>query len=388
MLLPDSFDPDRPFPPLTRRLRLGVVGGGRIAQIHAMAARLTGRWEITAGAFSADSSRAGSAAAEWRLPRCYESYDVMATREAMLADGIDAVVITTPNHLHAPVARAFLEAGIDVLCEKPMTGDVSQALSLVKLTGKTDRIFVIAYVHSCFPMIRMARAIIAEGGIGAINQIHAEYIQEWPVTPEARNEPHIEWRLDPARSGPTSCLADLGTHAVHLTEFVSRLPLTHVRAEFHVCVPPKPMEDTVFAWTRHSAAIPGTLMVTRHAPGNPGGLRLRIFGTEGGLEWALDTCGQLKFSRYGEADRIFSKGQGPAETEHPARAPRGFHEGNFGAWATLYTEFAIAVAARRDGFSLPADSLGMPTVAAGADGMRFIDACVRSNEADGGWVAI
>ncbi len=393
MLLPTTIDIDGPFPRLARRLRLGIVGGGRIAVMQAMAARLTGRWAITAGALSSDPVRAKAAAADWHLPasRCYTTYEAMAAAEAAHADGIDAVMITTPNHLHAPVARIFLDAGIDVLCDKPMTTHLPEAEDLVQRTEGTGCVLGVSYVMSCFPMIRQARAIVAEGGIGTVIQMHVEFLQDWLLPPEVQDAPHVQWRLDPARSGPTSCVGDIGTHAAHLATFVSGLPLTHLRAEFHVCAPPKPMEDTVFAWTRHSGSVPGTLMATRLAAGNRGGLRLRIYGTEGGLEWDLESCEQLKFSRCDEPDRILSKGHGHGiapRVERLIHAARGFAEGTFGAWATLYTEFALAVAARRDQRMLPPGYLEMPTAPAGADGMRFVDACVRSNQAEGAWASL
>ena len=344
------------------------------------------------GALSMTPSRARAAAADWYLheDRCYASFAEMAASEAARDDGVDAVMITTPNHLHFDCARAFLEAGIDVLCDKPLTNDVAEAEALVALTNETGCVFGVSYVMSCFPMIRQAREIVASGGIGKINQIHVEFMQDW-MTPEGvADAPHVKWRLDPAKSGKTSCVGDIGTHAAHLAGFVSNLGLTELRAEFHVCGAPKPLEDTFFAWTRHGE-VPGTLMATRLAPGNRGGLRLRIFGSEGGLEWDLEDCDRLKFNRFGEPDRVISRGHGhglSASTERLVRTARGFPEGIIEAWGNLYTEFAMAVAARKDGRQLPDDWLGMPRVADGADGVRFIDACVRSDANAGAWVQI
>ena len=391
-LLPDQIDLDGPFPRLSRRLRLGVVGGGRISAMQASAARLTDRWEVVAGALSSDPGRAKAAAADWYLPeeRCYADFNHMARVEANRPDGVDAVMITTPNHVHFDAARAFLEAGIDVLCDKPLTNELAEADALVDLTRKTGPVFGVSYVMSCFPMIRQAREIVAEGGIGAVNQIHVEFLQDWMTPDDVADAPHVKWRLDPAQSGKTSCVGDIGTHAAHLAQFVSGLELTELRAEFHVCGAPKPLEDTVFAWTRHGA-VPGTLMATRLAPGNRGGLRLRIFGSEGGLEWDLEDCDRLRFNRFGEPDRVISRGHGhgvSARVERLVRAARGFPEGIIEAWAALYSEFAMAVAARRDGREVPDDWLGMPCVADGAAGVRFIDACVASNDEQGAWVAL
>ena len=393
MLLLNEIDENGPFPKLSRRLRLGVVGGGRISGMQAMAARLTDRWEVVAGAFSSDPQRAKAAASDWHLPeeRCYTSFEQMATVEAARPDGVDAVMITTPNHLHFASAKAFLEAGIDVLCDKPLTNEISEAEELVALTQQTRGVFGVSYVMSCFPMVRQAREIVAEGGIGKVNQIHVEFLQDWMTPDDVADAPHVKWRLDPAKSGRTSCVGDIGTHAAHLAGFVSGMPLTDLRAEFHVCGAPKPLEDTFFAWTRHAGNIPGTLMATRLAPGNRGGLRLRIFGSEGGLEWDLENSEKLKFNRFGEPDRVLSRGHGhgvSAATERLVRAARGFPEGIIEAWGNLYSEFAIAVAARRDGVALPDGYLGMPEVADGMRGVQFVDACVASHEAGGTWVSV
>ncbi|SDJ32105.1 Gfo/Idh/MocA family protein [Aliiruegeria lutimaris] len=392
-LFPDNLNFDGPFPRLSRRLRLGIVGGGRIAATQAMAARMSDHWEVVAGALSSSQESARSRAAEFRIApdRAYASFEEMAAAETRHSEGVDAVMITTPNHLHHAAARAFLNAGIDVLCDKPLTNEVSEAEDLVGLTSASGCVFGVSYVMSCFPMVRQARQIVSEGGLGRINQIHVEFLQDWMTPEEVADAPHVKWRLDPSKTGKTSCVGDIGTHAAHLAQFVSGLPLTDLRAEFHVCGAPKPVEDTFFAWTRHAGEVPGTLMATRLAPGNRGGLRLRIFGSEGGIEWDLEKAEQLRFNRFGEADRTISRGHGhgvsPA-TERLVRTGRGFPEGIIEAWGNLYTEFAMAVAARKDGLRIPEGWLGMPTVADGAKGVQFIEATVRSNEAGGEWVEL
>ena len=392
-ILPEDIDFDGAFPAQFRRMRLGVVGGGRISQTQAMAARLTDRWEVVAGALSSDPDRAKAAAADWHLPeeRCYISFAKMAEAESRRADGVDAVMITTPNHVHHDAALAFLDAGIDVLCDKPLTNEVGEAEALVDAAARTGCVFGVSYVMSCFPMIRQAREIVAAGGVGEINQIHVEFMQDWMTPDDIAMADHVKWRLDPAKSGRTSCVGDIGTHAAHLAQFVSHLPLTHLRSEFHVCGATKPLEDTFFAWTRYDENVPGTLMATRLAPGNRGGLRLRIFGSEGGLEWDLEHSEYLKHARFGEPDRILSRGHGHGvspRTERLIRTGRGFPEGLIEAWGNLYTEFALATAARRDEIEVPDTWLDMPRVADGAAGVRFIDATVRSNEKGGAWVQV
>ena len=393
MLLPVHFDFNGLFPRLSRKLRLGVVGGGRVSHMQAMAARLSNHWEIVAGAFSSDPMRAKSAADEWFVPqeRCYQNFIEMAACEAKRKDRVDAVMITTPNHLHYPAAKAFIEAGIDVLCDKPLTNELDEAEALNELVQASDNVFGVSYVMSCFAMIRQARHIIKEGGVGKINQIHVEFMQDWMTPDHIADAPHVKWRLDPSKSGKTSCVGDIGTHAAHLATFVSHLPLTHLRTEFHVCGTPKPLEDSFFAWTRYAESIPGTLMATRLAPGNRGGLRLRVFGSKGGIEWDLENSEQLKFNRFGEADRIITRGHGHGVAPHVerlVRTARGFSEGIIEAWGNLYSEFAMSVAARKDGLNPPTSWLEMPRLCDGINGVRFIDACVRSNQSGGNWVDI
>jgi len=390
-LLPTHLTFDGPFPRLSRRLRIGIVGGGRIAVTQAMAARLSHCWEVIAGALSSDPQTAKIRGADWYLAedRCYSSYQEMARTEAQRPDGIDAVMITTPNHVHYDVACYFLKAGIDVLCDKPLTNDFSEAADLVQLTHQTRQVFGVGYAMASFPMVRQAREMVKNGAIGKVCQIHVEFMQDWMIPEDVAQADHVKWRLDPARSGRTSCTGDIGTHAQHLAAFVSGLEMTHLRAEMHVCGAPKALEDTVFMMTRFAGDVPGTLLATRIASGNRGGLRLRVFGREGGIEWDMEQAEFLKFNRYGEPDQILSRGQGHGLepcVERLTRTGRGFPEGIIEAWGNLYTEFAMAVAVRRDGVSMPVDWLNYPTVEQGAQGVRFIDAAVESHQAGGAWV--
>ena len=390
-LLPTDLDFEGAFPHLSRRLRIGIVGGGRIAVIQAMAARLSDRWEVAAGALSSDPQLAKTRGAQWYLPqdRCYSSYKEMAEVEAQRPDGIDAVMITTPNHVHYDAARTFLKAGIDVLCDKPLTNDYSEAVDLVRLTRETGLVFGVCYTMASFPMVCQAREMVRNGAIGKVNQIHVEFMQDWMIPDDIGEADHVKWRLDPARAGATSCTGDIGTHAHHIATFVSGLEMTHLRAEMYVCGAPKALEDTVMMMTRFAGDVPGTLIATRIASGNRAGLRLRVFGSAGGIEWDLEKPEFLKFNRYGESDRILSRGPGHGihlDVERFVRLARGFSEGMIEAWGNLYTEFAMAVAARRDGVPPPPEWLKYPTVEQGAQGVRFVDAAVESHKAGGAWM--
>lgn len=392
-LLPPSPEKLPVFPKLSRRLRLGIVGGGRIATMQANAARLSNCWDVVAGALSSDPNQSIARGSQWCLDqeRCYPSFDEMAEAERERPDGVDAVMITTPNHVHFASAKAMMAAGIDVLCDKPMTNEVSEADQLVELAGQSGCVFGVSYVMSCFPMVRQAREIVAAGTLGEINQIHVEFLQDWMIPQSASDADHVKWRLDPAKSGGTSCTGDIATHAAHLAQFVSGLTLQAVSANMHVCGSPKPLEDTVFMMTQYDNEIPGTLMATRLASGNRGGLRLRIFGSKGGLEWDLEQAERLKLSIFGQPDQILTRGHGhgiSASVERLVRTGRGFPEGIIEAWANLYTEFAMAVAARRDGITIASDWLNLPSVEHGHAGVRFVDAALRSHQAEGAWIKI
>ena len=383
-LLPEDFAWGDSFPQLSRRLRLGIVGGGRIAVTQAMAARMSGYWDIVAGALSTQSQRSLIRAQQFHIAedRVYHCYQQMAESEAQRPDGIDAVMITTPNHLHYDVAQNFLRAGIDVMCEKPLTNHYTEAQKLVELRQQYQRTFAVCYTMSCFPMVRQAREMVRNGAIGKINQIHVEFMQDWMMADAVYKAEHVQWRLDPERAGLTSCTGDIGTHAQHLATFVSGLDLISLRAQMLVCGLPKQLEDTVMLFAQYSGDVPGTLIATRFASGNRAGLRLRLFGDQGGLEWDLEKPELLKYNRHGEPDQILSRGQGHgiyANVERLSRLARGFSEGSIESWANLYTEFAVAVAANKDQRGIPENWLSYPTVEQGAQGVRFIEAVVQSH---------
>ena len=381
-------------PLLPRRLRLGFVGGGRgglVGVWHAAGARLSNHWDIVAGALSSDPERARASAADWIIPpeRSYADHARMARAEAARPDGIDAVVICTPNHTHFAIASAFLEAGIDVICDKPMTTTVADAEALVALAGEAGRLLLVSYPYGHHAMVRQARALIGQGAIGTIRQFHVEYLQEWATGPADPAVGGQVWRQDPALAGPSSALGDIGTHAYHLLAHVTGLDVTGLRADFHVCGAPKRLEDTAFVTLRLTGDIPGLMHVTQAAPGQHCGLRLRIWGDEGGLVWDQEHPEELRLSRLGEADRIIRRGQGGGmlpEAEWLCHLPRGHGEALTDAWANLYAEFGLAVAAHRTGRGLPPGLIAVPDGRDGLAGVRFTRACVESHRAGGVWI--
>jgi predicted dehydrogenase len=367
-------------------LRLGMVGGGRglIGRVHANGARLSGRWDLVAAALSSDPDVAQATGADWHLPpdRCYADYAGMARAESARPDGIDAVAIVTPNHLHAPVAQVFLSHGIDVISDKPLTARLDEAQALARDHAGTDAVFAVTYVYASHAMVRQAREMVLAGDLGEIRQVHVEYFQQGML---ARGDAAADaaWRLDPARSGPSLTVADIGTHAFHLAEFAAATRVTDLRAECHVAGAPKTLEDTAHAWLRLEGGATGTLMVSQAMAGEACGLRLRIGGTKASLAWDAEAPERLHHRPVDGPERILTRGHGggmkPA-VERLVRMPRGHPEALSDAWANLYLEAAVAVAARRDGTTLPSGLIGLPRLADGLRGMRFVDAVMRSHD--------
>ena len=381
------------FPLASRRLRLGFVGGGQgalIGEVHANGARLSNRWDIVAGALSSNPERAKASGKAWLLAddRVYSDYREMAQAEAAREDGIEAVSIVTPNHLHAPIAKAFIDVGIDIISDKPLTTSLEEALNLAKLQNESGVIFGVTYAYSAHVMVRQAQAMVRCGDLGDIRQIHVEYFQDWAmdITDQGDNAP---WRLNVAQNGPSFTVGDIGTHAEHLARFVSGLRIDAVRADFHVTGKPKHLEDTAFMQLRFEGGVPGTLMVSQTMAGSQCGLRLRVCGTKASLEWHQEQPEFLHLRVIGAPEQIISRGHGagmsPA-TERLLRMPRGHPEALTDAWANLYLELALAIQARRNGIELPKDFLAYPTIADGVDGMRFVEAAIKSNQTET-WVS-
>jgi predicted dehydrogenase len=382
------------FPPARRRLRLGFVGGGRgafIGEVHAMGARLSNRWEVVAGALSSDPAIALQSGRDWLISedRIYGDYHEMARCEAARPDGIDAVAIVTPNHTHREIAETFFDAGIDVICDKPIATSLADARALQRRQRETGLVFGVTHPYAAYAMVHQARQMIAAGAIGSIRQIHVEYLQGFAMTPPDPSRKGHQWRLDPAIVGPSSTAADIGTHAHHLASFVSGLRMTTVSAEFHVCGAAKPLEDTAFMRVRFQGDVPGTLMVSQAAVGNSCALRLRVYGTQGGIEWEQETPEYLQFTPIDGARQTISRGMGMGVLSGVApfvHMPRGHPEALTDAWSNLYTELAVAIAARRDGGPAPEGILSFADVDEGVRGVAFVEAAVASNRAGGAWI--
>jgi predicted dehydrogenase len=379
-----------------RRLRYGMVGGGRnafIGAVHRFAARLDDGYELVAGALSADPDNARLSAADLGLApdRSYTGYAEMAAREAARPDGIEAVVIVTPNHLHHPVAKAFLEAGIDVICDKPLSTTLAEAEELEALQKRTGLVFAVTLNNTGYAMVRQAREMIAGGELGTLRVVHATYMQDWLTRPIDRDgHKQAEWRTDPARAGASACLADIGVHAHNLAAFVTGLNVAAVAADLTTFVPGRRLDDNAHVLLRYHGGARGVLLASQVAPGHLNALSVRVYGETAGLEWSGEDPEVLRFTPFGEPTRTLVRG-GPGTaaaaarvSRMPARHPEGYIEG----FANLYRDAGVLIRARRSGTAPdPAVAALVPSVHDGAKGIRFIEAAVASHKAEGAWTA-
>src|SRR3954452_15281939 len=377
------------------RIRLGMVGGGEgafIGAVHRIAARLDDRYELVAGALSASPDKAMRSAASigLRSDRSYPDFQTMAQVEAARPDAIEAVAIVTPNHMHAPVAEAFLETGVHIICDKPLTASLEEARRLRDKARATRSIFAVTYNYSGYPLVRHARAMVQAGELGPIRIIQVEYAQDGLAEPlEATGQKQADWRTDPARSGAGGCVGDIGTHAWQLAHFVTGMLPEQILAEATTFVPGRRVDDNVQILLRYGNGRRGALTASQVAPGNDNGLRLRIFGEKGGLDWRQEEPNLLVWSPLGEAPRSIRRGTTSvnAAGQRVNRTPAGHPEGYLEAFATIYTEVATAiVASRTASFADPA--LTFPTIEDGFAGVAMVDAVLRSSAAGGVWTPI
>ncbi|MFM0440433.1 Gfo/Idh/MocA family oxidoreductase [Paraburkholderia strydomiana] len=375
----------------SRRLRLGMVGGGQgafIGAVHRIAARLDDRFELVAGALSSDPERARASAAEAGIARSYADWQEMARAEAARDDGIDAVAIVTPNHLHAPVATAFLEAGIHVVCDKPLAISLAEGEALAKLAHQKNKLFALTHTYSGYPLVRHARELVEAGELGQIRVVQVEYAQDWlaePIETGGLNK-QAGWRTDPALAGPAGCLGDIGTHAYHLAAFVTGMTPAALSAELHTFVPGRRIDDHVQAMLRYANGARGMLWASQVASGAENALRLRVYGTKAGISFDQEQPNELWFTPLGGAAERLTRGRvSGASAIHATRVPPGHPEGYLEAFAQLYKDAALQIEGLDEGRALPAESLLLTTVEDGVAGLRFIDAVLASSAADGQW---
>ena len=385
-------------------IRLGMVGGGQgafIGGVHRIAARLDGEFQLVAGALSSDPARAATSAAEIGLDpsRSYASFAEMAKAEARRPDGIEAVSIVTPNHMHFAPARAFLEAGIHVICDKPLTATLADARKLAALAQKSKALFILTHNYTGYPMVRHAREMVRSGKLGDIRLVQAEYPQDWLTEKvEDTGSKQASWRTDPKRSGAGGATGDIGTHAFNLARFVTGLELDSLSADLDAFVPGRRVDDNAHVMLRFKPArdnggkapgAKGMLWASQVAPGNENGLKLRVYGARGGLEWVQADPNYLWWTPFGQPKQLLTRagaGAGPAAAR-VSRIPAGHPEGYLEGFATIYAEAAKAIRAARAGRKPPKDVI-YPTVEDGLEGVAFVEACVRSSRKNAAWVKL
>ncbi|WP_371395920.1 Gfo/Idh/MocA family protein [Fretibacter rubidus] len=368
---------------MTRKIRMGMVGGGQgafIGEVHRLAARLDGQIDLVCGAFSrdADNCKATGAALGLDPTRCYADYNAMMAGEAALPKDMrmDFVAIVTPNHVHFPVAKAALEAGFHVLSDKPATLNLKEAQTLRKIVKASGKSYGLTHTYLGYPLVNEARHIVESGGIGKVRKVYAEYIQGWLAT-EVDNK-QADWRTDPARSGGSGCMGDIGTHAHNLAEFVTGKRMTHVAADLSIFVDGRRLDDDGSCLFRMEDGVKGTLSASQVCVGNENSLSIRVYGETGGLEWHQEEPNTLIRTYLDKPTEVLRAANGYL-TQGGYRTPPGHPEGYIEAFANVYLDFADTI---RSG---AAASTGID---GGVRGMAFVEALLKSSNKNSKWVEI
>ena len=375
-----------------KKIKLGMVGGGEgafIGEVHRIAARMDERFHLCAGALCSDPERSLKSALDLGLPedRSYSDYKEMAISESQRDDGINFVSIVTPNHLHHPIAKAFLEVGINVICDKPMTMNTEEAQELIDISESSDLIFAVTYNYSGYPLIREAREIIKKGELGSIRIIKVEYIQDWLTEPiEKTGQKQASWRVDPKKSGIGGSIGDIGTHAFHLAHFVTQQLPNKISADLSCFVEGRELDDNAHILMRYESGAKGMIWSSQVAPGNENNLKIQIYGEKGGLIWQQENPNELILNLLNQPSRRLTRGssfvgdQSARLTRIPAGHPEGYLEG----FANIYREVADEFSAKISGKPISKDIL-YPTSKEGLYGVSFIEAAIESNSKDSVW---
>ena len=374
-----------------RRLRAGIVGGGRgafIGSVHRLAAELDGEAQVVAGALSSDPQVASESAAAWFLERSYASYEAMAAGESTAAKGIDFVIIATPNDLHCPVAKRFLAAGIHVVCDKPLALSVREGEELAQLVESGTALFALTHNYTGHPAVRQARHMVSAGELGEIRKVMVEYCQDWLMEPlESRGNKQAAWRTDPARAGAGGCIGDIGSHAANLVEFVTGSEIEAVCADLSAFVPGRRLDDDANVLVRLASGGKGSLVCSQVACGEENRLALRVYGSRAGLEWHQEEPNTLHYKPAGAPWERLRAGQAylSAAARMASRLPPGHPEGYLEAFANLYRSFIQDVRRTQRGEAPLRD---YPQVREGLRGLRFIAGAVESARAGSVWVRL
>jgi predicted dehydrogenase len=369
-----------------------MIGGGEgafIGAVHRMAARLDGRYQLLAGVFSSDAekTRRSAAALGVDAARAYPSVDAMIAGEKSRADGVQVISIVTPNHVHYAQSAACLDAGLDVICDKPLTTNLADAEKLVKLAAAKQRLLGVTFNYTGYPMIRHAKQLVADGLIGKLRVVQAEYPQGWLATAlEKSGQKQASWRTDPKQAG-AGALGDIGSHAFQLAEFVTGEQVAEVAADVSTLVAGRAIDDNVSVLLRFASGARGSLWASQVALGHLNSHRLRVYGENGSIQWFQERPEELLVVEAGEAPRFVRRGD-PGTPASSVALPGGHPEGFIEAFSQLYTDFAERVTARLEGRSPKAASLFAPDVVSGTRVMAFIEAVLKSGKANSAWTKI
>ncbi|HTQ99964.1 MAG TPA: Gfo/Idh/MocA family oxidoreductase [Candidatus Acidoferrum sp.] len=376
------------------KIRYGMVGGGDgsfIGSVHRSAAALDGDYELVCGALSSDATRARQSGLKLGLAaeRCYDDYATMMQQEAQLPaeQRMQCVVIVTPNHLHLPVAKAALQHGFHVISDKPATLNLAECRELAQVLRDSGLLYGLTHPYIAYPMVQEARALIMAGRIGKVHKVIAEYIQGWLSTPiEHSGNKQASWRTDPARSGASNCMGDIGVHAFNLAEFISGLSVTQLRGELNRVVVGRELDDDGTVTLRFDNGAYGVLLASQICTGEENGIRLRVFGDKGSVDWRQLEPNTLWLRQTGKPTEQFRTGTpylGP-EAQRYTRIPAGHPEGYVEAFANLYRSFAAQIRAlQRGGHS---EMQAAPGIVAALRGMAFIETAVNSSNLGGAWL--
>ncbi len=375
-------------------IRYGMVGGGQgafIGDVHRKAINLDGMATLVAGCFSRSFENTTSTGRSLGLSeeRLYKTYEEMAQKEAQRADKIDFVVIVTPNYEHYAVAKAFLSRGFSVVCDKPLTFEVAEAQELAELAKKNGALFAVTYTYTGYPTVKQAREMIKRGDIGEIRFVNAEYPQEWLATPaEKEGSKQAAWRTDPKQTGKSNCVGDIGSHVENMVSYMTGLKIKSLCARLDTFVPGRVLDDNATIMVEYQGGAKGVYWTSQVAIGYDNGLRVRIFGTKGSIQWSQENPNYLVVSRLGKPTETLSRGRDGfyPHAQGYSRIPSGHPEGYFEAFANIYKTFIGALATLKAGRQPTAEEMDFPTVEMGIDGVRFIGKCVESSQKGAVWI--
>ena len=379
---------------MDRRMRIGMVGGGKdafIGGVHRIALRLDGNYELVAGSFSSNFDNSKETGKDLGLAedRIYETYQEMAEKESARSDGIHVVAIVTPNHLHVPIAKIFAEKGIHIICDKPLALSTKEAIELKNIVESKKIIFALTHNYTGYPMVRHARSLIQKNDLGSIRVVQAEYPQDWLTTKaEDSGLKQAEWRTDPKRSGDGGCIGDIGTHAFNLIRFITGLEVDELSADIHTFVKGRLLDDNAQIMLRFKGGAKGAIWSSQVAVGNENNLKIRVFGENGGLEWRQEDPNYLYYTKFGHPTQKITRGSGSAseEANNVTRIPPGHPEGYLEGFANIYSDVYKRLFAQTNKQNYDQSNDCYPTIYDGVEGMRFIETVLESNNNNSKWV--